>query len=101
MPSPESLLLSVSKPPRQVRFLTLRVPIQDDEKPGDVAAFKHLSLHPPSPQSPSVSSDIKEFVLIPQHTSPANTTKELDELYDVLQHVRRMWKTDVSFPECS
>lgn len=39
--------------------------------------------------------DIKEFVLIPQHTTPTNTTKELDALYDVLQDVRKKWKTEV------
>ncbi|XP_058500143.1 deoxyribonuclease-1-like 1 [Solea solea] len=37
---------------------------------------------------------IKEFVLIPQHTTPTNTTRELDSLYDVLQHVKNMWKTE-------
>ncbi|XP_029362158.1 deoxyribonuclease-1-like 1 [Echeneis naucrates] len=37
---------------------------------------------------------IKEFVLIPQHTTPVNTTRELDALYDVLQDVRKMWKTE-------
>ncbi len=47
--------------------------------------------------SPSNSSAIEEFVLIPQHTTPANTTKELDALYDVLQHVRRKWETEVRF----
>uniref|UniRef100_A0A8P4K1L0 Deoxyribonuclease-1-like 1 n=1 Tax=Dicentrarchus labrax TaxID=13489 RepID=A0A8P4K1L0_DICLA len=50
--------------------------------------FKHLSL------CPLLSSVIKEFVLIPQHTTPTNTTKELDALYDVLQRVRKMWKTE-------
>lgn len=38
---------------------------------------------------------IKDFVLIPQHTTPTNTTKELDALYDVLQKVREMWKVEV------
>lgn len=38
---------------------------------------------------------IKEFVLIPQHTTPANTTKELEALYDVLQDTRKMWKSEV------
>lgn len=38
---------------------------------------------------------IQEFVLIPQHTTPTNATKELDALYDVLQNVRRMWRTEV------
>nr|XP_054601541.1 deoxyribonuclease gamma-like [Nothobranchius furzeri] len=37
---------------------------------------------------------IKEFVLIPQHTTPTNTTKELDALYDVLQRVKKMWRTE-------
>lgn len=40
-------------------------------------------------------SAIMDFVLIPQHTTPSNTTKELDALYDVLQQVRKMWKTEV------
>lgn len=62
----------------------------DDQK-GDVDAF---SREPFVVRFKAPKTDIKEFVLIPQHTSPANTTKELDELYDVLQHVRRMWKTD-------
>ena len=60
-------------------------------------AYKYLSLHPPSLLTPSLSSAIKEFVLIPQHTTPTNTTKELDALYDVLQHVKKMWKTEVKF----
>lgn len=60
--------------------------------------FKHINLfylHSTSPP-PSACSAIKEFVLIPQHTTPANTTKELDALYDVLQHVRKMWQTEVT-----
>ncbi|KAF7210569.1 transcript variant X2 [Nothobranchius furzeri] len=42
----------------------------------------------------NVFSVIKEFVLIPQHTTPSNTTKELDALYDVLQRVKKMWRTE-------
>lgn len=38
---------------------------------------------------------IKEFVLIPQHTAPANTPKELQALYQVLQDVKTMWRTEV------
>lgn len=38
---------------------------------------------------------IKEFVLIPQHTAPANASKELEALYHVLQDVRKMWRTEV------
>ncbi|KAK3547132.1 hypothetical protein QTP86_015600 [Hemibagrus guttatus] len=37
---------------------------------------------------------IGEFVLIPMHTSPSNATKEIDELYDVFEDVRRRWKTE-------
>ncbi|KAJ8259234.1 hypothetical protein COCON_G00182460 [Conger conger] len=34
---------------------------------------------------------IREFVLIPQHTSPTNATKEIDELYDVFLVVKEKW----------
>ncbi|XP_060751111.1 deoxyribonuclease-1-like 1 [Tachysurus vachellii] len=37
---------------------------------------------------------IGEFVLIPMHTSPSNATKEIDELYDVFEDIRRRWKTE-------
>lgn len=47
------------------------------------------------PPTTTPSLAIKEFVLIPQHTAPANTTKELGALYDVLQDVKKMWKTEV------
>lgn len=40
---------------------------------------------------------IGEFVLIPKHTSPTNATKELDELYDVFQDVRKKWKKEVRY----
>ncbi|ROL53291.1 Deoxyribonuclease gamma [Anabarilius grahami] len=36
----------------------------------------------------------KEFVLIPQHTTPSNATKEIDELYDVFVDVRKRWKIE-------
>ncbi|KAM9344401.1 deoxyribonuclease-1-like 1 isoform 1-T2 [Pholidichthys leucotaenia] len=62
-----------------------------DERPGDVDAF---SREPFVVRFRAPKTDIKEFVLIPQHTTPANTTKELDALYDVLQHVKKMWKTE-------
>ncbi|MBN3319507.1 DNSL3 Deoxyribonuclease, partial [Atractosteus spatula] len=35
---------------------------------------------------------VRDIVLIPQHTAPANATKEIDELYDVFQEVKRLWK---------
>lgn len=37
----------------------------------------------------------KEFVLIPQHTTPSNATKEIDELYDVFVDVRKRWNIEV------
>lgn len=62
-----------------------------DNKPGDVDAF---SREPFIVRFKAPKTAIKEFVLIPQHTSPDNTTRELDALYDVLQHVRSTWRTD-------
>ncbi|XP_061155661.1 deoxyribonuclease-1-like 1 [Syngnathus typhle] len=62
-----------------------------DSRPGDVDAF---SREPFVVRFKAPKTAIKEFVLIPQHTSPANVSRELDALYDVLQHVRRMWKTE-------
>lgn len=38
---------------------------------------------------------MKDLVLIPVHTKPEDSWKELDELDDVVQHVREMWKTNV------
>lgn len=38
---------------------------------------------------------VKDLVLIPVHTKPEDSMKELDELDDVVQHVRKMWKTNV------
>ncbi|XP_044068367.1 deoxyribonuclease-1-like 1 [Siniperca chuatsi] len=62
-----------------------------DDRPGDVDAF---SREPFVVRFKAPKTAIKEFVLIPQHTTPTNTTKELDALYDVLQHVKSMWKTE-------
>jgi len=39
---------------------------------------------------------LKDLVLIPVHTKPKDSQKELDELYDVFLHVKDKWKTDVS-----
>lgn len=61
-----------------------------DERPGDRDAFAR---EPFVVRFSAPRTEIKEFVLIPQHTAPTNTTKELDALYDVLQDVKTMWKT--------
>lgn len=41
-------------------------------------------------------SELKDLVLIPVHTKPKDSQKELDELYDVFLHVKDKWETDVS-----
>ncbi|XP_013871740.1 deoxyribonuclease-1-like 1 isoform X2 [Austrofundulus limnaeus] len=62
-----------------------------DDLPGDEDAF---SREPFVVRLKAPRTAIKDFVLIAQHTTPTNTTKELDSLYDVLQRVRKMWKTE-------
>ncbi|KAF7663930.1 hypothetical protein LDENG_00194720 [Lucifuga dentata] len=62
-----------------------------DTRPGHVDAF---SREPFVVRFKAPKTAIKEFVLIPQHTSPTNATAELDALYDVLQDVKKMWKTE-------
>ncbi|XP_053725057.1 deoxyribonuclease 1 like 4, tandem duplicate 1 [Synchiropus splendidus] len=37
---------------------------------------------------------LKDLVLIPVHTKPDDSDKELDELYDVFLHVKEKWRTD-------
>lgn len=37
---------------------------------------------------------LKDLVLIPVHTKPKDSPKELDELYDVFLQVKKKWKTD-------
>ncbi|XP_068604773.1 deoxyribonuclease 1 like 4, tandem duplicate 1 isoform X1 [Brachionichthys hirsutus] len=37
---------------------------------------------------------LKDLVLIPVHTKPTDSKNELDELYDVFQHVVKKWRTD-------
>ncbi|KAG9340598.1 hypothetical protein JZ751_021153 [Albula glossodonta] len=37
---------------------------------------------------------LKDLVLIPVHTKPEDSEKELDELYDVFLTVKKKWKTD-------
>lgn len=44
--------------------------------------------------------ELKDLVLIPVHTKPKDSQKELDELYDVFLHVKDKWKTDVSLALC-
>ncbi|XP_052365252.1 deoxyribonuclease-1-like, partial [Oncorhynchus keta] len=37
---------------------------------------------------------VRNFVLIPQHTSPDSAVKEVDALYDVAAEVRARWNTN-------
>ncbi|XP_036409139.1 deoxyribonuclease-1 [Megalops cyprinoides] len=39
-------------------------------------------------------SAIRDFALIPQHTSPDDAVKEIDALYDVAAYTRARWNTD-------
>lgn len=39
---------------------------------------------------------VKEFVIIPQHTTPETAVREIDELYDVYLDVKQRWKSKVS-----
>ncbi|CAL8402558.1 unnamed protein product [Arctogadus glacialis] len=37
---------------------------------------------------------IQDLVLVPVHTKPQDSEKELDQLYDVFLHMKAKWKTD-------
>lgn len=41
-----------------------------------------------------LSTVLKDLVMIPVHTKPEDSDKELDELYDVFHHVKNKWRTD-------
>lgn len=45
---------------------------------------------------PSRVLAVRNFVLIPQHTSPDLAVKEVDALYDVAADVRKRWSTNVN-----
>lgn len=79
MPSPESLLWSASKPPRQVSSLTLRIPVKDDEM---VMSYKHLTLHP--------TSLIRSYKGVCPHTSAHHSN----------QHHQGTWCTVRCFATC-
>ncbi|KAK7132173.1 hypothetical protein R3I93_018662 [Phoxinus phoxinus] len=62
-----------------------------DTQKGDVDAF---SREPFVVHFQASKTEAKDFVLIPQHTTPSNATKEIDELYDVFVDVRERWKIE-------
>ncbi|XP_032406081.1 deoxyribonuclease-1-like [Xiphophorus hellerii] len=63
----------------------------EDNQVGDVDAFARepFILHFNCP-----STVVEDLVLIPVHTKPEDSVKELDELYDVVEAVRQKWETN-------
>ncbi|XP_036387467.1 deoxyribonuclease gamma-like [Megalops cyprinoides] len=63
----------------------------EDNQAGDEDAFAR---EPYILRFTCVNTALKDLVLIPVHTKPEDSEKELDELYDVFEAVREKWKTD-------
>ncbi|XP_056095314.1 deoxyribonuclease 1 like 4, tandem duplicate 1 isoform X3 [Rhinichthys klamathensis goyatoka] len=63
----------------------------DDKQPGDEDAFAR---EPYVLRFKCHKTVLKDLVLMPVHTKPEDSVKELDELYDVFQDVKKKWKTD-------
>lgn len=63
----------------------------EDNQVGDEDAF---SREPFILRFQCKNTVLKDLVLIPVHTKPKDSQKELDELYDVFVEVRDKWKTD-------
>ncbi|XP_058229643.1 deoxyribonuclease 1 like 4, tandem duplicate 1 [Hemibagrus wyckioides] len=63
----------------------------EDNQPGDVDAFDRepYILHFSAP-----NTVVKNLVLVPVHTKPEDSEKEVDELYDVVMTVKDKWKTN-------
>ncbi|XP_051977879.1 deoxyribonuclease gamma-like [Xyrauchen texanus] len=62
-----------------------------DKQPGDEDAFAR---EPYVLRFKCHGTVMKDLVLIPVHTKPEDSVKELDELYDVFEDVKKKWKTD-------
>ncbi|OCT56900.1 hypothetical protein XELAEV_18004262mg, partial [Xenopus laevis] len=62
-----------------------------DLQPGDEDAF---SREPYVVWFQAPSTDVKEFVIIPQHTTPEAAVREIDELYDVYLDVKEKWDSE-------
>lgn len=61
-----------------------------DTQPDDIDAFAR---EPFVVWFSSPTTEVKEFVIIPIHTTPEAAVKEIDELYDVYQEVSQHWKS--------
>ncbi|KAJ8260335.1 hypothetical protein GJAV_G00179770 [Gymnothorax javanicus] len=63
----------------------------EDNQKGDEDAFAR---EPYILRFKCLNTVLKDLVLIPVHTTPSDSEKELDELYDVFLRVKKKWKTD-------
>ncbi|XP_052446759.1 deoxyribonuclease gamma-like [Carassius gibelio] len=63
----------------------------EDNQPGDEDAFAR---EPYILRFKCHKTVLEDLVLMPVHTKPEDSVKELDELYDVFQDVKTKWKTD-------
>ncbi|XP_049893640.1 deoxyribonuclease-1-like isoform X3 [Epinephelus moara] len=63
----------------------------EDNQVGDVDAFAR---EPFILRFRCPSTKVKDLVLIPVHTKPKDSLKELDELHDVVNAVRKKWRTN-------
>ncbi|KAJ8359062.1 hypothetical protein SKAU_G00155870 [Synaphobranchus kaupii] len=73
-------------------LVTLRDTYQyEDNQEGDEDAFAR---EPYILRFTCRNTVLKDLVLIPVHTKPEDSAKELDELYDVFLTVKKKWKTD-------
>ncbi|XP_029288592.1 deoxyribonuclease-1-like isoform X3 [Cottoperca gobio] len=63
----------------------------EDNQIGDVDAFAR---EPFILRFSCPSTVVKDLVLIPVHTKPTDSLKELDELHDVVTSIRQKWGTD-------
>ncbi|XP_009870723.1 PREDICTED: deoxyribonuclease gamma [Apaloderma vittatum] len=62
-----------------------------DTQPGDADAF---SREPFAIWFQSPKTAVKDFAIIPLHTTPDTAVREIDELYDVYLDVKQHWKTE-------
>ncbi|KAL2091004.1 hypothetical protein ACEWY4_013267 [Coilia grayii] len=62
-----------------------------DKQSGDEDAFER---EPYVVRFKCLNTVLKDLVMIPVHTKPEDSEKELDEMYDVFLHIKDKWKTD-------
>lgn len=43
----------------------------------------------------AVSSEVREFAIVPLHAAPTDAVTEIDALYDVYLDVRQKWNLEV------